>query len=56
VDIVFAQDAGDPALGLGPRTTFRFDTAWSGNSLAPGGAVHVCQLLGKYFGVEPERD
>jgi hypothetical protein len=56
VDIVFVHDPGDPALGLGPRTTFSFDTAWSGNSLAPGCAIHVCQLLGAYFGVECERD
>ncbi len=56
VDIVFSHDPGDSSLGSVPRTTFWFDTAWSGNSLAPGCAAHVCQLLGTHFGVECERD
>ncbi len=56
VDILFTQDAGDPGLGIRPRTTFWLDSACSGNSLAPGAAAHVCELLGEYFGVEPDRD
>jgi hypothetical protein len=55
VEIVFSHDPGDPAAGLPPQTAFSFDTADSGNYLAPGGALRVCELLAAYFGVECER-
>lgn len=54
VDILFSHDVGDEEMELPPRTTFSFDTAWSGNSLASGGAIHICELLGGYFGVQCE--
>ncbi len=54
LEIRFDHYPADPRWELEARTTFRFDTAWSGNSLASGSAIHVCQLLGEYFHVDCE--
>ena len=54
LEIRFDHYPEDSRWELEARTTFRFDTAWSGNSLASGSAIHVCDLLGAYFQVECE--
>jgi hypothetical protein len=54
LEIRFDHYPEDPVWELERKTIFRFDTAWSGNSLASGSAIHVSELLGAYFHVECE--